>query len=115
MTLVLQWSMAPPTLTLQWGGPTAAIAPAVQAQGLAAVATVIGPPGPSLPPGSYGFNHIQAVPAASWVIVHNLGFRPNVAVTDSAGSRVEGGIRHDSDNQVTLTFSGAFSGRARLS
>ena len=59
--------------------------------------------------------HVQATPANPWVIVHGLGFEPNVVVIDSAGDEVVGNIHHDSANQVTITFSGAFSGRATLS
>ena len=70
-----------------------------------------GPPGAALS----GYNHNQVVPSDTWTIDHGLGIRPNVAVTDSAGHRVEGGIHHVSDNSVVLTFSAAFSGRARLS
>jgi hypothetical protein len=58
--------------------------------------------------------HEQALPSDTWTITHNLGFRPDVSVTDSAGSEVEGGVNHPTVNQTVLTFSGAFSGTARL-
>jgi hypothetical protein len=57
----------------------------------------------------------QASALATWVIVHNLGYRPNVHVEDSTGDTWIGDIHHDSDNQLTLTFSAAFAGTAWLS
>ena len=48
-------------------------------------------------------------------MTHNLGYYPNVHVEDSAGNDVEGDVHHDSINQLTEIFSGAFSGKAYLS
>jgi hypothetical protein len=56
----------------------------------------------------------QNTPASSWVITHNLNKRPSVVVVDSAESVVVGEVEYNSDNQVTLTFAGAFSGKAYL-
>jgi hypothetical protein len=58
--------------------------------------------------------HEQSTPATTWTIVHNLGRRPLVAVTDSAGTEVMGGVLHHSNNSVELTFSSPFGGEARL-
>ena len=58
--------------------------------------------------------HTQATAAATWEITHNLNKYPSVTVIDSAGSEVEGDIDYTSANVVTLTFSGAFSGKAYL-
>lgn len=78
--------------------------------------SMAGPQGPPGPAGSgSAYTHNQGSPSATWVIVHNLGVRPNVTVEDSAGTTVEGEIEHNSENQLTLTFSGAFSGIAYLS
>lgn len=76
-----------------------------------------GVPGPPGAPGSapQAYVHNQIAPASTWVIVHNLGFRPNVNVYDSGGTNVEGEIAQDSTNQMTLTFSAAFAGVAYLS
>ena len=80
---------------------------------------VIGPPGP---PGSGGgdpesisYTHDQSTPSDNWLISHNLGFRPNLTVIDSAGSNVIGYVEHISSNQLRVTFSAAFSGVAYLS
>ena len=58
--------------------------------------------------------HTQGVPAAQWVITHNLGKKTSVTVVDSADQVVIGQITYNSDNQVTLDFQGSFSGKAYL-
>jgi hypothetical protein len=58
------------------------------------------------------FVYLQNTPSSSWVITHNLNKRPSVVVVDSAESVVVGEVEYNSDNQVTLTFAGAFSGKA---
>lgn len=73
-----------------------------------------GPAGPAGPPGGT-YVHNQGVVASTWVVTHNLGAYPNVTVEDSAGTTVEGEIVHNTVNQLTLTFSAAFSGIAYLS
>ena len=61
------------------------------------------------------YAHTQGVSSSTWTINHNLDFYPNVTVVDSAGTIVEGEIAYTSRNQVVLTFSAAFSGKAYLS
>lgn len=89
-----------------------------------------GPPGPPGPPGPQGvpgqqgapgpaggdlhYTHTQAIPAASWVIAHNLNKFPAVSVVDSSGGEVEGEVTHASMNQLTVNFSAGFSGSAHL-
>lgn len=93
-------------------GPTGPTGPA---------STVPGPTGPTGPPGTGGgggggsLAYEQQVSSATWVIVHNLGFQPNVTVVDTAGTTIEGSISYDSPSQITLTFSVPFSGTAYLS
>ena len=82
-----------------------------------------GPQGPAGPTGATGatgasggfFTFTQASPASTWTITHNLGYRPNISVVDSAGSQVEGETVWTSTSSLTITFSGAFSGVAYLS
>lgn len=62
--------------------------------------------------GDKNYVHTQSTPAASWTVSHNLGKRPAVVVVDSAEDVVYGDIQYINDNTVTLTFSGAFSGKA---
>lgn len=65
--------------------------------------------------GTFQFDYSQLLPSDTWVIVHNLGAAPNVTITDSSGSQVEGEVTYDSPNQVTVRFASAFSGTAHLS
>ena len=56
--------------------------------------------------------HLQSSPASTWTVTHNLNKRPSVTVVDSAEEIVFGEVEYISDNQVTLTFAGACSGKA---
>jgi hypothetical protein len=60
------------------------------------------------------YTHIQAIPSTQWIIIHNLNRNPSVTVVDSAGSVVYGDIIYDSLNQLTISFSAGFSGKAYL-
>lgn len=61
---------------------------------------------------SYVFT--QGTPSTTWTIVHNLGVFPSVTVVDSAGSVQIGDVLYVSANEITLTFSAAFAGKAYL-
>ena len=61
------------------------------------------------------YEHTQGVTSDSWIIAHNLGFKPNVTVVDSAGNIVEGEIAYTNSNSLTVSFSSAFSGKAYIS
>lgn len=64
--------------------------------------------------GSY--THIQSVASPVWTVNHNLGYRPGgISVVDSAETQVIGDIDYVSDNILTITFNGGFSGKAYLS
>jgi hypothetical protein len=86
-------------------------------------AATTGPQGPAGPAGANGapgasggfFTFTQASPASTWTSSHGLGYRPNISVVDSAGSQVEGNAVWTDTNNLTITFSGAFSGVAYLS
>ncbi len=90
------------------------------------VSTVVagyqGPQGPQGAPGVPGLNgtsdksyhHIQGLPSATWVITHNLDKYPSILIIDSGGSEVVGAITYNTTNQLTLSFSGGFSGDAYL-
>ena len=69
----------------------------------------------SLEPQALAYEHVQNLVSASWVITHNLGFKPNVTVVDSAGTIYEGEITYTNLNSLTVSFSQAFSGKAYLS
>ena len=61
------------------------------------------------------YAHTQGVSASTWNIVHNLNFKPNITIIDSAGSVVEGEIEYLDSNNLVLTVAYAFSGNAYLS
>lgn len=48
-------------------------------------------------------------------ITHNLGFKPNVTIKNSAGDVLETGIDYNSNDTLTLTMAQPFSGTAYLS
>lgn len=60
------------------------------------------------------YKHVQMVSSAVWVINHNMRKQPSVTVKDSAGSTVIGEVEYNDFNNLTITFSGAFSGEAYL-
>jgi hypothetical protein len=65
--------------------------------------------------GRVSYEHTQGAASATWNIVHNLNFHPNVTVQDSAGNIVEGEIAYTNSDSLVVTFSAAFSGMAYLS
>jgi len=65
--------------------------------------------------GRVSYEHMQGAASNSWAITHNLGFKPNVTVIDSAGNIVEGEIAYTNTNSLTVSFQSAFSGNAYLS
>ena len=57
---------------------------------------------------------VQGSASATWVITHTLGGRPSVTIVDSADTHVFGEVQYNSNTQITVTFSAAFSGKAYL-
>ena len=90
---------------------------------------VPGPAGPTGPTGpgvttqqildvivpAVSYRHTQSAALTTWTITHNLKFRPNVTVFDSAGNTAEGSVTHTSTDALTIQFSAAISGTAVLS
>lgn len=133
--MIVEW-FTPPRRAYEWFGETQGTLAAIAAQGMSAVATVIGPQGPAGASGSAGvelsasagnvltleadglavltYTHTQGTPSAMWTVNHNLSTYPAVTVMDSGGSEVEGDIQHTSVNQTVLMFTAAFSGKARF-
>lgn len=85
-----------------------------------------GPQGPEGPQGEQGepgvsggasqsFSFEQADPSDTWEINHNLGFHPNVTVTDSGGTQVEGLVTYIDLNNLSVSFTVEFGGKAYLS
>lgn len=60
------------------------------------------------------FVYEQSEASDEWIIVHNLNKYPAVSIIDSAGDEVIGNVHYDTLNQITITFVGAFKGKATL-
>ena len=56
--------------------------------------------------------HNQIASSTTWSVAHNLDKFVSVVIVDSAGSVVIGDVSYVDANNVTLTFSAAFSGKA---
>jgi hypothetical protein len=56
----------------------------------------------------------QVTPAATWDINHNLGKFPSITVIDTGDTVVVGEYQYIDNNNVQLTFSAAFAGKAYL-
>lgn len=80
-----------------------------------AVVAIPGPPGQTGPPGAgFYYLHTQAVASAGWMIVHNLGLRPNVSVL--IGEETVGvPVTHIDVNTAYISFSAPQTGKAVLS
>jgi hypothetical protein len=76
-----------------------------------------GPQGATGPQGPSGqsFTYTPSDARTTWTITHNLGFNPNVTVSDSFGTEYFGQISYTNSNSLTLTFSQAVYGTAYLS
>lgn len=62
---------------------------------------------------SYVFT--QEVPVTVWVIIHNLGYVPNVFIEDMSGNDILGVVTIINNNELTITFNSAVAGKAYLS
>ena len=70
--------------------------------------------GPQGPPGGSAFIYQQVLPATTWTINHNLGYKPSVELLDSGSQEIDGEVSHPSDNQTVVTLNPASAGLARL-
>ena len=60
------------------------------------------------------FVFTQSTASATWAIAHNLNKYPSVAIVDSGGTMVMGEVTYTDANNLTVSFSAAFSGTAYL-
>ena len=60
------------------------------------------------------FVFTQVAPATVWNIQHNLNNFPSITVIDNAATVVSGEYTYIDNNNVTLTFSAGFAGKAYL-
>ena len=58
--------------------------------------------------------HIQGLSSSLWNITHNLNKFPSVSVIDSDNKLVVGEVQYQDQNNLTVTFSGSFSGKAYI-
>jgi hypothetical protein len=56
----------------------------------------------------------QGIPSTTWSIDHNLGKYPSVVIVDTSNSEVIGDIQYIDTNNLTVTFSASFAGKAYL-
>jgi hypothetical protein len=67
---------------------------------------------------SLSYNHVQSTPSTTWVINHNLGHKPVHDVWINYGGNQEKilplQVIHFNDNTLTVVFSNAQTGGARL-
>ncbi len=59
--------------------------------------------------------HTQVSPLSVWLVQHDLNSFPSVTIVDSGGSVVMGDIKYNSSNEIEITFSAEFSGKAYVS
>ena len=64
--------------------------------------------------GDKSFIFTEANPTAVWTIQHNLGKFPSVSVVDTSNTMVEGLTDYIDDNNLTITFTAGFAGKAYL-
>lgn len=58
------------------------------------------------------YTHLQTTASSTWTIPHGLNKYPSVTVVDSANRQVFCEAEYIDENNLTLTFSAAFKGRA---
>ena len=102
--------VAGPPNVLSVGTVTTGVTPTVTITGIAPIQTVN-----FVLPMAGQYIHTQSVSSSTWTITHGLGFFPAVSVIDSGGNTVIGDVSYISVNQVSITFSAAFGGKAYFS
>ena len=60
------------------------------------------------------FEYTQVSPSTTWNIQHNLAKFPSITVIDTLDTVVVGQYTYIDNNNVTLTFSAGFAGKAYL-
>ncbi len=64
--------------------------------------------------GDKHYTHNQSVASVTWTIVHNLNKFPSVTVALSTGQQGFGDVTFIDENNLTITFAGAESGKAYI-
>ncbi|MBQ2285197.1 MAG: hypothetical protein II244_05995 [Clostridia bacterium] len=63
---------------------------------------------------SVNFVFEQGIASDTWIIVHNLGKKPSVILTDSAGTEFKAHVEYNTLDQLTVYINGATTGKAYL-
>jgi len=81
-----------------------------------AIAVYPGFVNPDIDPGTgdKNFVFVQAVASASWNVVHNLDKFPSVSIVDDDNNQVYGSVVYNTVNDLTITFTAPFSGKAYI-
>ena len=81
-----------------------------------AIAVYPGFVNPDIDPGTgdKNFVYTQLVASSVWNVVHNLDKFPSVSVVDDDQNQVFGSVVYNTVNDLTITFNGAFSGKAYI-
>lgn len=58
--------------------------------------------------------HSQSQPSVEWNIEHGLNKYPSVAIVDSTENLVIGNVEYIDENNLKVSFTGAFSGKAYI-
>lgn len=59
------------------------------------------------------YTHTQNSANTTWNVVHNLGFKPDVAIYTTGGVEVIAEVLHVSNNILTITLASPITGYAR--
>lgn len=62
-----------------------------------------------------GYVYDQLSPSTTWVVTHNLSFKPNVTVINGSGEVVHGEVQYTGAQQITIRFTAPFTGQVYLS
>ena len=60
------------------------------------------------------YTHIQGVASSTWSVVHNLGKFPSATMVLSTGQKGYGDITYIDENNLTITFASAETGKAYI-
>jgi len=84
------------------------------------ISTIPGTAGPQGEAGASGdaaatLEHEQAIAEREWIIIHSLGYRPNVHVVDDIGQTIWPDIEYVSDTEIHINHGDPYAGFAYLS
>jgi len=75
---------------------------------------IVAYPASSIAPEVGHYTHTQIAASSSWSVTHNLGKFPSVSIVDSGNHVVIGDVEYINSNELIITFTSAFSGKAYL-